>query len=176
MPRGSTPVQAFALFMALTNAAAFRFASYPLLFSHSGTSSALLDSVPRAYLANPVSHASSARLHTCLRVRTPALGLRSMGAFSRRRGMWFSTLNALAGGKQKVVFLGTPEVAAQSLRAIIEASRQPDSEFEVTAVVSNPPAKQGRKKQLQSSPVHLAGEEAGIPVFTPVGLLKKHEG
>jgi methionyl-tRNA formyltransferase len=82
----------------------------------------------------------------------------------------------LAGGKQKVVFLGTPEVAAQSLRAIIEASRQPDSEFEVTAVVSNPPAKQGRKKQLQSSPVHLAGEEAGIPVFTPVGLLKKHEG
>jgi methionyl-tRNA formyltransferase len=90
--------------------------------------------------------------------------------------VFLSTLSAAAGGKQKVVFLGTPEVAAQSLRALIAASKTLDAPFEISAVISNPPAKQGRKKQLQSSPVHLAGEEAGIPVLTPAGLLKKNEG
>ena len=77
--------------------------------------------------------------------------------------------------RKKVVFLGTPEVAAQSLRRILDASRADGAAFELSAVVSNPPAKAGRKKQLQPSPVQALAEAEGIPVFTPNGLLKKFE-
>ena len=78
----------------------------------------------------------------------------------------------MSDARRKVVFLGTPDVAAQSLRRILDASRADGAAFELSAVVSNPPAKAGRKKQLQPSPVHTLAEAEGIPVFTPTGLLK----
>jgi methionyl-tRNA formyltransferase len=76
---------------------------------------------------------------------------------------------------KKIVFLDTPDVAARLLRLLIEASRADMAAFELSAVVSNPPAPAGRKKQLTPSPVQALAEAEGIPVFTPKGLLKKFD-
>lgn len=73
-------------------------------------------------------------------------------------------------GKQKVVFLGTPDVAAASLEMIVDASKTRatlSDLFEVVAVVSQPPAPSGRKKKLTPSPVQVAAEKMGIPVMIP---------
>jgi methionyl-tRNA formyltransferase len=71
--------------------------------------------------------------------------------------------------KQKVVFLGTPDVAATSLEMIVGASKMSplNDLFEVVAVVSQPPAPAGRKKKLTPSPVQVAAERMGIPVLVP---------
>ena len=70
--------------------------------------------------------------------------------------------------RKKVVFLGTPDVAALSLDLLLEASRQgKGGGFDVVRAVSNPPARTGRKKVLQPSPVQALAESAGIPVMTP---------
>jgi hypothetical protein len=87
----------------------------------------------------------------------------------------FGVLRMMSDARKKVVFLGTPDVAARSLRRLIDASRAEGAAFELAAVVSNPPAKAGRNKQLQPSPVHALAEGEGIPVLTPTGLLKKYE-
>lgn len=78
--------------------------------------------------------------------------------------------NDLGGASQrkKVVFLGTPDVAALSLEMLLKASRRGDGGgFDVVRVVSNPPARVGRKKVLQSCPVQTLAESEGIPVMTP---------
>ena len=107
----------------------------------------------------------------------PQLRTRSLGGCSSpQRGMGPSFfVRMMSDARKKVVFLGTPDVAAQSLRRLLEASRADGSTFEISAVVSNPPAKAGRKKQLQPSPVHALAEAEGITVHTPTGLLKKYE-
>ena len=71
--------------------------------------------------------------------------------------------------KQKVVFLGTPDVASKSLEMIVEASKAPplSDVFEVVAVVSNPPAPSGRKQKLMPSPVQVSAEKMNIPVMVP---------
>lgn len=100
----------------------------------------------------------------------------STGLWRQRRGaLAYGVVRMMSDSRKKIVFLGTPEVAARSLKRLIEASRADDSTFDLTAVVSNPPAKSGRKKQLQPSPVQALAEEEGIPVLTPTGLLKKYE-
>lgn len=71
--------------------------------------------------------------------------------------------------RKKVVFLGTPDVAALSLDLLLEASRQDQADgFDVVRVVSNPPARTGRKKVLQPSPVQALAETEGVPIMTPV--------
>lgn len=71
--------------------------------------------------------------------------------------------------RKKVVFLGTPDVAAKSLEMIVEASKEnPLSElYEVVAVVSNPPAPSGRKQKLTPSPVQKLAEKMNITVMVP---------
>ncbi|WP_179505453.1 MULTISPECIES: methionyl-tRNA formyltransferase [unclassified Sphingomonas] len=64
----------------------------------------------------------------------------------------------------RVVFMGTPEFAVPTLDALVAAGH------EVVAVYSQPPRPAGRGKKLQPSPVHLAAERHGLPVFTPVSL------
>ncbi|WP_018076081.1 methionyl-tRNA formyltransferase [Novosphingobium nitrogenifigens] len=64
----------------------------------------------------------------------------------------------------RVVFMGTPDFAVPTLRALLAAGH------EVVAVYSQPPRPAGRGKKLQASPVHRAAEEAGIAVFTPLSL------
>ena len=60
----------------------------------------------------------------------------------------------------KVVFMGTPDFAVPTLKALVE-------KHEVVAVVSQPDKPKGRGKKLQPTPVKIAAEEAGIPVFQP---------
>lgn len=70
--------------------------------------------------------------------------------------------------RKKVVFLGTPDIAASSLELLLEASRQgKGGGFDVVRAVSNPPARAGRKKVLQPSPVQALAERESIPVMTP---------
>lgn len=64
----------------------------------------------------------------------------------------------------RLIFMGTPEFAVPTLEALVAAGH------EIVAAYSQPPRPAGRGKKLQPSPVHLAAERHGIPVFTPVSL------
>ena len=72
-----------------------------------------------------------------------------------------------AAGRKRVVFLGTPACAARSLELLIAAANEGRSDFELVAVVSTPPVKQGRKMRLTNSPVQDMAEAAELPVLTP---------
>lgn len=58
----------------------------------------------------------------------------------------------------RLAFLGTPEVAAGTLRALVAAGH------DVVAVVTRPDARRGRGPGLSPSPVKLAAAELGLPV------------
>lgn len=64
----------------------------------------------------------------------------------------------------RIVFLGTPEFAVASLRAIVEAGGQ------VVAVVTMPDKPAGRGMQLQQSPVKQYALSIGLPVLQPEKL------
>jgi hypothetical protein len=73
-----------------------------------------------------------------------------------------------ASGKKRVVFLGTPDVAATTLKTIYEDSVKEDSLYELVAVVTQPPKKRGRKKdKLEPSPVAVTAEELGVRALWP---------
>ena len=59
----------------------------------------------------------------------------------------------------KIVFLGTPEFAVPTLKALIE------SRHEVVAVVSQPDRAKDRKGRLLPTPVKACATENGLPVF-----------
>lgn len=69
----------------------------------------------------------------------------------------------------RVIFMGTPEFAVPTLRAIAAAGH------EVIAAYSQPPRRAGRGKKLQPSSVHRVAEELGIPVRTPATLKPQEE-
>ncbi|MBR3316513.1 MAG: methionyl-tRNA formyltransferase [Atopobiaceae bacterium] len=58
----------------------------------------------------------------------------------------------------RVVFMGTPDFAVPSLRAV-------DSQHEVMLVVTRPDAVRGRGRKLVASPVKAAAVELGLPVL-----------
>ncbi len=60
----------------------------------------------------------------------------------------------------KVVFMGTPDFAVPTLRALCE-------KHEVAAVISQPDKPKGRGKKMQPTPVKVAAEEKNIPVYQP---------
>ena len=64
----------------------------------------------------------------------------------------------------KVVFMGTPELAAVALQKLIE------SRHEVLAVVTQPDKASGRGRSVKYSPVKEAALEANIPVLQPVSI------
>jgi len=65
----------------------------------------------------------------------------------------------------RVIFMGTPEFSAATLKAIVEAGH------EVVAAYSQPPRPAGRRGlELKKSPVHELAENLGIEVRTPVSL------
>ena len=66
-----------------------------------------------------------------------------------------------------VVFMGTPDFAAGVLRSLI------DSEYEVTAVFTQPDRPKGRKGVLQMPPVKELALENGIPVYQPEKIRKE---
>ncbi len=68
----------------------------------------------------------------------------------------------------KIVFMGTPDFAVPSLKALIDTSTQ--NNWQVVGVVTQPDRPKGRGKKLTSPPVKVAAEAAGVPVFQPQTL------
>ncbi len=70
----------------------------------------------------------------------------------------------------RLVFMGTPDFAAATLRAVCDAGH------EVAAAYTQPPRPAGRRGlELTKSPVHRLAEERGIEVRTPVSLKSPDE-
>jgi methionyl-tRNA formyltransferase len=69
----------------------------------------------------------------------------------------------------RIIFMGTPDFAVATLRAILEAGH------EVVAVYSQPPRAAGRGMALRKSPVQQAAEETGLAVLTPERLKSAEE-
>lgn len=66
-----------------------------------------------------------------------------------------------------MVFLGTPDVAATSLRSLHEESQSEDCPYELVGVVTQPAKRRKRKGKAVPSPVGLVAEELGLPVLCP---------
>lgn len=69
----------------------------------------------------------------------------------------------------KIVFMGTPEYAVESLSAIYEAG------FNVTGVFSQPDKPSGRGMKILPTPVKAYAESNNIPVFQPEKLKRDEE-
>ncbi|MGZ3772769.1 MAG: methionyl-tRNA formyltransferase [Pseudobdellovibrionaceae bacterium] len=67
--------------------------------------------------------------------------------------------------KVRVCFLGTPEFAVTSLKALLD-----DEHFEVVGVVTQPDRPAGRKLQLTPSPVKVLAQAHGLKVLSPESL------
>ena len=70
-------------------------------------------------------------------------------------------------GKKRVVFLGTPEVAATTLRKLYEESIKDDSSFDIVGVVTQPPKRRKRKGKEEQSPVGMVAEEFNLNLLFP---------
>jgi methionyl-tRNA formyltransferase len=66
-------------------------------------------------------------------------------------------------GPVRVVFMGTPDFAVPTLKALVG-----NSAFRVEAVVTQPDKPRGRGKKLSPPPVKEVAVDAGIPVLQPV--------
>lgn len=64
----------------------------------------------------------------------------------------------------RVVFLGTPEFAVPTLRALLESS------YIVSAVFAQPDRPAGRGQKEQSPPVKRVAQAAGIPTYQPTKI------
>ncbi len=64
----------------------------------------------------------------------------------------------------RVLFMGTPDFALFTLRALVEAGEN------VVGVVTQPDKPKGRGYELQPPPVKVFATEQGIPVFQPTTL------
>lgn len=69
----------------------------------------------------------------------------------------------------KVVFMGTPDFAVGTLKALLEAGH------EVAAVVTQPDKPKGRGKELLMTPVKAEALKHDIPVFQPERVRKNEE-
>lgn len=77
----------------------------------------------------------------------------------------FSSLSA--DEKKRVVFLGTPEVAASTLKRLHEESQKESCPFEIVSVITQPPRRRKRNGKLEPSPVGQVAEDLGLPVLHP---------
>lgn len=64
----------------------------------------------------------------------------------------------------RVVFMGTPDFAACSLRKLI------DEHFEIVGVFTQPDKPRNRGMKLQPSDVKLVALEAGLPIYQPASM------
>jgi methionyl-tRNA formyltransferase len=65
--------------------------------------------------------------------------------------------------------MGTPDFAVPSLRALVSGGH------DIVGVFTQPDRPAGRGKNLKPSPVKVAAEELGLPVFQPI-MIKTSEG
>ena len=68
----------------------------------------------------------------------------------------------------KIVFMGTPEFALPTLKALAE-------KHEIVCVYTKEPKEDGRGKDIQKTPIHLWAEEKRIEVRTPKSLRSDEE-
>ncbi|MCI8530325.1 MAG: methionyl-tRNA formyltransferase [Lachnospiraceae bacterium] len=61
----------------------------------------------------------------------------------------------------KILFMGTPDYAAEALEALIQAGH------EIVAAVTQPDKPKGRSKELQPPPVKVCAVKHGVPVMQP---------
>jgi len=66
----------------------------------------------------------------------------------------------------RIVFMGTPEFAVPSLKALCDAG------YDVVGVFTQPDRPKGRGNKVIASPVKQLAVEKGIPVFQPVRIRK----
>ncbi|KAK1741833.1 methionyl-tRNA formyltransferase [Skeletonema marinoi] len=85
-------------------------------------------------------------------------------SFSR---LYSSSSDDDSSEKARILFLGTPDVAATSLKTIYEQSQSPDSQYEVVGVVTQPPKRRKRRGKEIPSPVGLVAEDLGIYTLCP---------
>ncbi len=64
----------------------------------------------------------------------------------------------------RIVFMGTPEFAVPSLKALVEGG------YNVVSVVTTPDKPAGRGRQLHESDVKIAARELGLPILQPEKL------
>ncbi len=64
----------------------------------------------------------------------------------------------------RVLFMGTPDFAAESLQALL------DHDFDVVGVFTQPDKPVGRRHSLAKPPVKQLAEKMGVPVFQPLKL------
>lgn len=69
----------------------------------------------------------------------------------------------------RVIFMGTPDFAVPTLTEIIGQGH------EVVSCYTRAPAQAGRGLSLKPSPVQVAAERFGIPVFTPASLRSEEQ-
>lgn len=69
--------------------------------------------------------------------------------------------------KARILFLGTPDVAATSLESIHEASQRPGSPYRLVGVVTQPPKRRKRGGKETPSPVGIVAERLGLRVLCP---------
>lgn len=62
---------------------------------------------------------------------------------------------------KKILFFGTEDFSATSLRALLKAG------FDIAVVVTKPDTAKGRSKELVPSPVKIVAQDANIPVWQP---------
>ena len=70
----------------------------------------------------------------------------------------------MSGKELKIVFMGTPEFAVHSLRALVEGG------YNVVAVVTTPDKPAGRGPKMHQSDVKVYAESVGLRVLQPVKL------
>lgn len=66
---------------------------------------------------------------------------------------------------KKIIFMGTPEFAVDSLQALAASE-----DYDLVAVVTQPDKPVGRKGKLTPPAVKVAAEEAGLPVYQPENI------
>lgn len=64
----------------------------------------------------------------------------------------------------RIVFMGTPDFAAASLKGLVESGHQ------VAAVITQTDKPKGRGKQVQAPPVKVMAQEYGLPVLQPASI------
>ena len=69
--------------------------------------------------------------------------------------------------KAKIIFLGTPEVAATSLETLVKESVKDDSIYDIVGVVTQPPKRRKRRGKVIPSPVGEMAEKLNIPILCP---------
>ena len=81
----------------------------------------------------------------------------------------FLKFKNIRGGKMKIVFMGTPDFAKESLKAIYNSNN------EILAVVTNPDKPKGRGMKIIASPVKEFATEKNLKIYQPIKVRNNTE-